>query len=168
MTRTGTSKDSFTGRAGQLAVLSELLIRGVNVAIPEVDEGEDTLAFVRDDVGIDRIQVKTAVAVSLKTAGNYSARVSVPLAHLDDRDRIDLFYVFAVRLEDAWSDFVILSRRELVRQQRKARVGHVNTRAGELQLTLSFSLAALTCSEQDWTPFRNAWQTLPVLQRRSQ
>ena len=167
MTREGTTRDSYTGRGGQLAVVTELLMRGVNAAIPEVDEGEDTLAFVGNDPEIDRVQVKTATAVLLKTEGCYSARVSVPLASLQRRDDVPLIYVFAVRLGDAWSDFVIIPRRELLSQSR-AEVGHLNRRASELQLYLSFSPTGLSCSERDWSGFRNAWATLPVLQRRSQ
>ena len=31
----------YSGRAGQMAVMAEFLIRGYNVAIPEVDVGDD-------------------------------------------------------------------------------------------------------------------------------
>lgn len=31
----------YVGRAGQMAVMSEFLVRGYNVAIPEVDVGDD-------------------------------------------------------------------------------------------------------------------------------
>jgi hypothetical protein len=166
MTREGTTRDSFTGRAGQLAVLAELLMRRVNAAIPEVDEGEDTLAFVSGAALIDHIQVKTAVATALKTEDCYAAKVSVPLTQMKERDEPPLYYVFAVRLADAWSDFVILSRKQLERQREEG-VGYVNTKAGELQLYLSFSPTTLTVSQRDWSPFRGAWQSLPVLQRRS-
>ena len=43
----------------------------------------------------------------------YAARVSVPLAQMLEPDESDLYYVFAIRLADVWSDFVILSRSEL-------------------------------------------------------
>lgn len=166
MTREGSTRDSFTGRAGQLAVLAELLMRRVNAAIPEVDEGEDTLAFVSGAALIDRIQVKTAVATALKTEGCYAAKVSVPLAQLKEREEADLYYVFAIRLADAWSDFVILSREELELQS-DAGIGYVNSKAGELQLYLSFSPTGVMVSQRDWSPFRGAWQSLPVLRRRS-
>ena len=38
MSKRGTQ---YTGRAGHLAVMAELLIRGWNTAIPEVDVGDD-------------------------------------------------------------------------------------------------------------------------------
>jgi hypothetical protein len=36
-------KKSYFGAAGQLAAMSKFLIRGYNVAIPQVDVGEDVL-----------------------------------------------------------------------------------------------------------------------------
>ena len=32
---------NFVGKAGQLAVMAEFLLRGYNVAMPEVDVGDD-------------------------------------------------------------------------------------------------------------------------------
>src|SRR4051794_33366596 len=94
------TRDLYTGRSGQLAVVAELLNRQRNVAIPEVDVGEDLFAF-RDRVNepVTRIQVKTANATRRKTAGRYSARFSVPFAQLDAPDEPALHYVFAVRFE---------------------------------------------------------------------
>lgn len=40
----------YTGRAGQMAVMAEFLIRGYNVAVPEVDVGDDILV-VKDRSG---------------------------------------------------------------------------------------------------------------------
>lgn len=168
MTREGSTRDSYTGRSGQLAVLTELLARRCNVAIPEVDEGEDVLAFVLDEPDVTRIQVKTATAKRLKQKGKYAARVSVPLAQVEAEPLTPLHYVFAIRLEDRWSDFVILSRDELSDLNQFYGVGYINQKAGELQLYLSFSPTSLTCSGQDLQPYRNAWDRLPVMQRRPQ
>jgi len=51
----------YVGRSGQLAAMSEFLLRGYNVATPEVDVGDDI--FVVDDRKgtLWRIQVKTAI-----------------------------------------------------------------------------------------------------------
>lgn len=43
-----TAASQFTGRNGQLALMAEFLIRQLNVAIPEVDVGDD-IVVVRDD-----------------------------------------------------------------------------------------------------------------------
>ncbi len=161
MIREGTTKDLYTGRSGQLALLAELLLRRCNVAVPEVDEGEDALVFVADDPEVGRLQVKTAVAEALKTEGCYAARVSVPLAQLYAEDRTRLRYVFVIRLGDHWTDFVIIPRRELVEASDEG-VGYLNQRANELQLYLSFSPGGLRCSSRDWSRYRNAWENVPL------
>jgi hypothetical protein len=163
MARQRSNVDTYTGRGGQLAVEAELLLRQVNVAIPEVDEGEDVFAFLSGEPDVTRIQVKTANAQPLKEEGRYAARLSVPLAQLRNRTRAKLYYVFAVRLEETWTDFLIISRLELDDLSANEGVGYVNHKAGELQLHLSFAATTLTCSDQDLQPYRYAWHRLPVL-----
>jgi hypothetical protein len=167
MIREGSTRDSFTGKAGQMAVLAELLARQCNVAVPEVDEGEDVLAFILDDPDVTRVQVKTANAERLKEAGRYAARVSVPLAQLHARTRMDLYYVLAIRLEDRWVDFILISRTNLYRASARG-LGYVNRNAGELQLYLSFAPDEVICSGQSWQAARNAWTVLPVMARSTQ
>ena len=64
------TKNLYVGRAGQMAVMAELLWRGWNVALPEVDVGDDVLV-VKDDSGdLWRIQVKTEhVVLRLVSSG---------------------------------------------------------------------------------------------------
>src|SRR5580765_7265198 len=102
-------KDNYTGPSGQLAVMAELLQRLCNVAIPEVDVGEDLFAFRNGEETIARLQVKTATARPLKSAGAYTAQFSFPLKQLDLPEPPLLFYVLPVRLDDAWVDFLVLS-----------------------------------------------------------
>lgn len=49
----------YLGRAGQMAVMAEFLVRGYNVAIPEVDIGDDIFVVRDDDGEYSRIQVKS-------------------------------------------------------------------------------------------------------------
>ena len=46
----------YIGRAGQLAVMSEFLLRGWNAALPEVDVGDDV--FVVKDKGGDLFRIQ--------------------------------------------------------------------------------------------------------------
>ena len=50
----------YIGRAGQLLVMSEFLLRGWNAALPEVDVGDDVFVVKDEDGTLFRIQVKTA------------------------------------------------------------------------------------------------------------
>src|SRR5947209_255389 len=149
MARERTNVDSYTGQGGQSAVLSELLVRRCNAAVPIVDEGEDTLAFLPGQAEVTHIQVKTANAEPLKGEGRCAARVNVPLAQLRAERLTDLYYIFAVRMGERWTDFVILSREELNRLNRDEGVGYENQKSGELQLYLSFRPETLVCSDCD-------------------
>jgi hypothetical protein len=148
-----------------MAALAEILMRQVNVAVPEVDEGEDVFAFHSGEPEVTRLQVKTANAEALKEEGRYAARVSVPLAQLRTKERVRLYYLFAVRLADRWTDFVIISHLDLDDLSRTEGVGYANQKAGELQLHLSFGPTSLVCSAHDLQSYRNAWNHLPVFLR---
>jgi hypothetical protein len=161
MIRQGTSRDTYTGKAGQMAVQAELLARQCNVAVPEVDEGEDVFTFVFREPDVTRIQVKTATAERLQEARRYAAKVSVPLEQLHDDGHMELYYVFAIRLDNLWVN--VVSRTELNAWSTDGGMGYVNLRARELQLYLSFSPDALVCSGRDLQPYRNAWERLPIL-----
>src|ERR1700712_5628661 len=70
----------YVGRAGQMAVMAEFLWRGWNVALPEVDVGED-IFVVQDETGeLSRVQVKTATAKPLQIG--YAAQFSISLSQL--------------------------------------------------------------------------------------
>jgi hypothetical protein len=155
---------SYIGKSGQMAVMAELLARGCNVAIPEIDVGEDLFTFRDGRENVDRIQVKTANARRLRRSDRYIARISVPLAQLEAEDEPILFHVFPIRLEGQWTDFVVISRSDLKLRQDRGQIGSVNAKSGELQLRLGFDPVSLTCKGSDLSRFRNAWNLLPILQ----
>lgn len=154
-------KDTYTGHSGQNAVKAELLHRLCNVAVPEVDVGEDVLAFRDGDDAVIRIQVKTANAKRLKAEGGYAAQFSVPLEQLERRDSPALFYVFAVRLEARWVDFLIVPRAELYELHITEGFGTENN--GALKFTLSFRAEEVRCGGSNLQAYRNTWETLPPL-----
>lgn len=43
-----TTDPRYLGRAGELRLISEFLVRGLNCAIPEIDEGGDFLVLYKD------------------------------------------------------------------------------------------------------------------------
>ncbi len=77
------AKDSYTGRSGQLAVMAEFLVRETNVAIPEVDVGDDIVVVRDDNDQITRVQVKTANAKESNQEGKFNAQFSVPIDQLE-------------------------------------------------------------------------------------
>lgn len=97
----------YLGRAGQMAVMSEFLDRGYNVAVPEVDVGDD-IFVVRDSSGVYvRVQVKTSTATETRrgTASRYSLRLS----QLAQPTAPEIWYVLVQRIADQWSDFLLIS-----------------------------------------------------------
>ena len=72
----------YFGKSGQLAVMAEFLIRGYNVAVPEVDVGEDIFVVRDKDGELSRIQVKTGNANELQSGG-FRVTFKVPLRQLE-------------------------------------------------------------------------------------
>lgn len=152
------ARENYVGRAGQLAVMSEFLLRGYNVAIPEVDEGDDVLVVNDRAERVWRIQVKTAVGV--ERGYGFSGQFLVPLLQLADLGGTALYYVFALRCQSRW-EFVPLSQRTLLREHQTFDAG---SQVGESKLFyLAFKANELICSGRDWQPYRNNWNDWPVI-----
>jgi hypothetical protein len=98
----------YLGKAGHLAMMSEFLIRGWNVAIPEVDIGDD-IFVVQDEKGtLQRVQVKTAA--SKPTKQGFRAQFSLSLRQLRNLSNILVHYAFLVRHNGQWSAPLIITR----------------------------------------------------------
>ena len=101
----------YLGKAGELTAMSYFLMRGWNVATPEVDVGDD-IFVIEDNKGIfHRVQVKTAKAVERKNG--YSVQFNLPLAQLEKRIQPEIHYIFVVCRNEEWSDKIIIPRRTL-------------------------------------------------------
>jgi hypothetical protein len=158
--------DVFTGRAGQMAVMAELLRLRCNVAIPEVDVGTDVFAFKDDREEVVRIQVKACTAPHAYADGaGYSAKFALPMKQfrrLDDRP--PLYYALAVLRDGRWADFIVISRSRLQSSYNgKTKFGHDNKTNDDLELTIEFR-TDVQCSGQDLTNCRNGWTSLPPLE----
>lgn len=151
----------YLGKAGHFAVMAECLYQGFNVAVPEVDIGDDL--FVINDSSGDyrRVQVKTATAKLLKKESRYNAQFRVPLSQLETAFTPDLTYIFAVRLPDAWGPFVVLQRSLLDELRVLNNVGSASE--GSLVLYISYSISGdnARCSKFDFTRFLNRFENLP-------
>lgn len=98
--------DNYVGRAGHLAVMAELLLRKWNVAIPEVDGGDD-IFVVRDATRtLKCVQVKTSEGAQ----GRFQFKVSrtqIQTVGLDP-----LVFVFVLRVGVRWG-YLVFRRNEL-------------------------------------------------------
>lgn len=149
----------YVGRAGQMAVMAELLWRGWNVALPEVDVGEDVFV-VKDESGeLWRVQVKTATAKPRQNG--YSAQFSVSIKQLETLRTPDLVYILAVRSPSGWESFIIIDRSTLYREHELHRIGSVSR--GNLVLRFTQADERLRCSDRDLLAYQNDWSRWPVI-----
>lgn len=149
----------YVGRAGQLAVMAEFLLRGWNVALPEVDLGDDVLV-VRDEGGdLSRIQVKTATAHP--HGRGYSAQFTIGLPQLKTPRIPDLTYIFVVRHDARWGPYVIVNRDTLRTEHELHRIGSESS--GKLRLRFRYEPEQVRCGQRDFTQFRSEWSRWPLL-----
>lgn len=143
-----------------MAAMSEFLRRGYNVAVPEVDVGDD-IFVVRDSSGVyARIQVKTSIA---KTTGKGTASLySLRLAQLAQPTVPETWYIFVQRVADRWSDYLLLSRQQLYEYHDIDGMGNVNKR-GYLNLYIKFERNCAICSDVDLSRHVNDWSEWPLI-----
>ena len=152
----------YLGASGQMAVMAELLDRGCNVAVPEVDTGEDVFAFAQGEQPPDRIQVKRSTA-KRRSGGHYVADIKVPLRQLESVDS-QLFFAFAIRLDGRWIDFVVISRYDLYVLVENEGIGSLEHDKLMRRFQLVFEGDdALRCGGCDLNRHRNAWGSIPAL-----
>ena len=150
----------YLGKAGQLAVMSYFLIRGWNVATPEVDVGDD-LFVIEDKKGIFyRVQVKTSQAVERKD-NSYSVRFNLPLRQLVNAIDPEIYYVFAVCRNNEWAEKIIISREILFEHYKKSAIGTVYKE--NIVLYFSFRDGKAFCSDVDMTEFINDFENFPTI-----
>jgi hypothetical protein len=152
-------KDLFTGRSGQLAVMAEFLYRELNVAIPEVDIGDDIVVVRDDNDQVTRVQVKTANAAEQKAVGRFTAQFKVSLDQLEKGPE-HLVYAFAVRRNGRWEEFVIVRRSILYELFTTHSLGSPDG-DGNLILKLSFGPADVTNKGLNLHPFRCCFTPWP-------
>lgn len=148
----------YLGRAGQMHAMAEFLERGYNVAVPEVDVGDDILV-VRDDNGTYfRIQVKTATAKERKYG--YSATFAIDHKALKTPTEPDTFYVLVCRLKDQWKD-VIVVRQDMLYQEHKLHGVGIKNGKGLISFYVAFEAGDAKCSKRSWGRFKNNWSDWP-------
>jgi len=150
----------YVGRAGQMVVMAEFLVRGYNVAIPEVDVGDD-IFVVRDSDGLHtRIQVKTTNAT--KTQQGYSARYTLKLSQLENPSTPETWYVFVNRLQNEWESFLVIPRQDLFDLYELHDIGSVSKNE-ILSLYISYTDDEIICSGQNFMKYLNNWDSwLPI------
>jgi hypothetical protein len=141
--------------------MAEFLHRQINVAIPEVDVGDDVFVVRGTDDAVTRVQVKTANGTA--QMNSYYAQFSIPLNQLQTPDTPALVYVFVVRHAGRWSDFVVIRRGTLDQLRVNRGIGSISARDGvdSLKLRLVFTDGDVQASGVGLQDFRNAFEPWP-------
>jgi hypothetical protein len=112
-------KKTHFGRAGEYFAMSELLLRGWNVAVPVVDIGDDVFVINDHDKTTWRVQVKAATTEPADAKGDtlptgpLRANFNLSRAQLRTAQAIELFYMLMVRSGTRWL-FLVIPRMALL------------------------------------------------------
>lgn len=144
-----------------MAVLAVLLNRGYNVAVPEVDRGDD-LFVVHDETGrLFRIQVKSATG---KGKRRVSGAFNISLNQLRTPRMPDLHYVLVLLHADGRREFLIISRKELLELWEIEGIGHVTDEGRRVVLHISFGEDGVLCDGKRLDEFREDWSLWPKVE----
>ena len=150
---------NYVGKAGHLAVMSELALRGYNVAMPEIDIGDDVFV-VNDAAGaMWRVQVKTSRARRQKSSYRYQFRAR--LSSITTAQTPGLHFVFVMRAAERWR-YAVIDRSVLNNYRTANNIGTLS--GGYLQLPMTLhDDGRLVASRLDLTHHLEDWARWQVL-----
>ena len=150
----------YLGKAGHLTVMSEFLTRGWNVAIPEVDIGDDIFVVQDDNGTLRRVQVKTST--STQGQQTYKGQFNVRLSQLRNISNIPVHYIFIVRHNDGWSKPVIIRQDYLLDHWENSKIGSVYRE--NLNLHFTYSDRKVKCSNIDLSQYISDFTDFPIIE----
>lgn len=151
------TKSLYLGRAGERYVMSEFLARGWNVAMPDVDIGDD-IFVVGDNLGIfQRIQVKTSQATTRENG--YSVQFNFSIKSLKVPLGTNLHFALVVRKDNQWTDLLVIKSEILQDFYTNSRLS--DEPKENIVLYFSFQEKSITCSKVDFTSFRRNFSDFP-------
>ena len=141
--------------------MSEFLMLGWNVAIPEVDIGDDIFVVQDDNGTLRRVQVKTSTSTSRRSS--YSGQFSVSVKNLrNNTSNIKVHYIFIVRHNQEWSKPLIVRQDYLLDHFENNNVG--SEANGNITFYISYTNEKVECSGQDFTKYINNFTDFPIIQ----
>ena len=96
--------------------MSELLLRGWNVAVPVVDVGDDVFVIDDSDKTTYRLQVKTALAETAERG--HVAQYALSRKQLITPLNIELIYMLLARVQERWR-YLIIPRKQMASLRRR-------------------------------------------------
>lgn len=152
--------NQYLGKAGHLNIMSEFLMLGWNVAIPEVDIGDDIFVVQDDNGTLRRVQVKASTS-TIRNNG-YSGQFSISVKNLRNVTNILVHYVFLVRHNEEWSKPVIVRQDYLLDHFSNNNVG--SEAKGNVIFYFSYTNGKVECSGQDFTRYIKDFADFPKIE----
>ncbi len=132
---------------------------GWNVAIPEVDVGDDIFVVQDDNGTLRRVQVKTSTSTARNNS--YSGQFSVSVNNLRNITNILVHYVFLVRHNGEWVKPVII-RQDYLLDHFNNNVG--SEASGNITFYFSYTNGKVECSGQDFTKYVKDFTDFPQIE----
>lgn len=154
----------YIGFAGEKLVMAELLLRGINVSKPTVDDGVDLIAM-KDGKNYS-IQVKTAFRNEGKDRWmfNLSLRAQTDANSTQTKaDKIGNFVYVFVLIEDVGEpyNYLIMPFSEMKKQAKKNNIYyHKSTKRYRINVYLRDGKLSLGDLKNDVSEFLNKWELL--------
>lgn len=152
--------NQYLGKAGHLTVMSEFLMLGWNVAIPEVDIGDDIFVVQDDNGTLRRVQVKTSTSTARKDS--FSGQFNLSIKNLKNLTNILVHYIFNVRHKDEWTKPVIIRQDFLLDHFENNNVGSESK--GNITFYFSYSKEKVECSSQDFSNYVRDFSDFPKIE----
>ena len=153
----------YVGKAGHLAVMGELCLRGYNVAMPEIDKGDD-IFVVRDDSGaMWRLQVKTSLGTANVKSRRYQFRIRNTAIQTPQTP--ELHFIFVLRKDTRTWRYLVMDRAVLRNYVNNQNMGSAGPEYHQLYITLSDTgnETFATCSGIDLSAHLEDWVTWPEI-----
>jgi hypothetical protein len=133
---------------------------GWNVAIPEVDIGDDIFVVQDDNGTLRRVQVKTSTAAERQSS--FSGQFNVSVKNLRNISNILVHYVFIARKNNKWTKPLIIRQDYLLDHFENNKVG--SEHEGNITFYISFSDEKTECSGQGFTKYVQDFTDFPLIE----
>jgi len=147
----------YIGKAGHLALMGELCLRGYNVAMPEIDKGDDVFAVNDASGAMWRLQVKTSLGTQQKKSRRYGFRVKE--SQIQQAQTPELHFFFVMRKGGRWR-FLIMDRAVLRNYVNNQSLGTANGAYRQFNFVLHED-GRCVCSGIDLKNHISDWATWP-------
>ena len=152
--------NQYLGKAGHLAVMSEFLMLGWNVAIPEVDIGDDIFVVQDDNGTLRRVQVKTSTATVHKNS--FSGLFNLSVKNLRNISNILVHYIFIVRQNNQWTKPLIVRQDYLLDHFENNEIGSEHN--GNITFYISYTSEKVECSGQNFSKYVQDFTDFPLIE----